>query len=53
MTIERAIEIIRNAINAYEFELEQQDYLTANELHNVLLNEFTMTEDEYMQIMGK
>lgn len=53
MTIEHAIDIIRNAIVAYEFELGQQDYETDEELHDVLLNEFGMNEDEYVQIMGE
>lgn len=47
MNIERARQILRNAIRAYEFELDQQDYDTLEELHRVLLNEFNMTEEEY------
>lgn len=52
MTIERLKEIIRNAVIAYEFELDQQDYYTDEEMHKVLLNEFSMTDDEYTEIMG-
>ena len=33
MTTERLQSILKNAIIAYEFELEQQDYPTAEELH--------------------
>jgi hypothetical protein len=44
--------IIRNAIVAYEFELEQQDYETEEALHAVVLNEFGMTDEEYKEIMG-
>lgn len=46
----RLKEILRNAIKAYEFELEQQDYETEEEEHRVLLNEFGMTEREYQKI---
>ena len=45
--------IIKNAIIAYEFELEQQDYETPEEEHNVLLNEFGITQEEYDNIMGQ
>jgi hypothetical protein len=44
--------ILRNAIVAYEFELEQQDYETEEDLHAVVLNEFGMTDEEYRYIMG-
>lgn len=44
--------ILRNAIVAYEFELEQQDYETEEDLHDVVLNEFGMTDEEYNDIMG-
>ena len=43
----RLLSILKNAIVAYEFELEQQDYETEEELHKVVLNEFGMTESEY------
>lgn len=44
--------ILRNAIVAYEFELENQDYETEKDLHAVVLNEFDMTDEEYRYIMG-
>jgi hypothetical protein len=44
--------ILRNAIVAYEFELENQDYETEKELHAVVLNEFGMTDEEYNYIMN-
>lgn len=47
MNTERLLSILKNAIIAYEFELEQQDYETEEELHKVVLNEFGMTENEY------
>ncbi len=50
--INRYQNILRRAIIAYEFELEQQDYETETELHAVVLNEFGMTEEEYNYIMG-
>jgi hypothetical protein len=43
----RLLSILKNAIVAYESELEQQDYETEEELHKVVLNEFGMTENEY------
>lgn len=46
----RLKEILRNAIVAYEHELEMQDYETIAEEHFVLLNEFDMTEMEYQEI---
>ena len=52
MIIERLKKILANAIVAYEFELDQQDYDTDDEMHKVLLNEFNMTEEEYTEIMG-
>ena len=51
MTTERLKEIVRHAIIAYEFELDQQDYDTDEEMHRVLLNEFNMTDEEYAEIM--
>lgn len=51
MKYKRFKEILRNAIMAYEFELSNQDYETEVEEHEVLLNEFGMTEDEYKIIM--
>lgn len=53
MSKERLKEILYHAIIAYEFELEEQDYSTAEALHEVVLNEFTMTEEEYMEIMNR
>ena len=53
MTTERLQSILKNAIIAYEFELEQQDYPTEEELHVVLLNEFGMTEEEYIEVMKR
>ena len=53
MNFERIMAIMWNAIRAYEDELEQQDYETAEELHNVVLNELSMTEQEYLEIMGR
>ena len=49
----RLKEIIRHAILAYEFELDQQDYETDEEAHEVLLNEFYMTDEEYHEIMNR
>jgi hypothetical protein len=46
----RLLSILKNAIVAYEFELEQQDYETEEELHKVVLNEFGMTENEYNHV---
>lgn len=46
----RLKKILRNAIIAYEHELEMQDYETIAEEHFVLLNEFDMTEMEYQEI---
>lgn len=51
MKATRLKEILKHAIVAYEYELDQQDYETEEELHAVLLNEFCMTEDEYNEIM--
>ena len=49
----RMIAILHDAIMAYEFELEQQDYESAKKLHAVVLNEINMTENEYLEIMGR
>ena len=51
--MERLKEILKNAITSYVFELDQQDYYTDDELYKVLLNEFQMTDDEFVEIMGK
>lgn len=51
MDNKRMKEILRNAIIAYEAELENQDYETEEKLHAVVLNEFSMTEKEYQEIM--
>lgn len=50
ISAERLLTILKNAIVAYEFELEQQDYETEEELHKVILNEFGMTENEYSYV---
>ena len=47
MNRQRALEILKNAIVAYEFELEQQDYKSKKILHSIVLNEFGMTDEEY------
>lgn len=52
MNRQRALEILKNAIIAYEFELEGQDYETEEELHQVVLNEFGMTETEYQYVFN-
>lgn len=52
MNRQRALEILKNAIIVYEFELEQQDYETEEELHQVVLNEFGMTENEYKYVFN-
>lgn len=44
-------QILKNAIIAYEFELEQQDYNSEEDMHKVLLNEFQMNEEEYKEVM--
>ncbi len=49
----RMIVILHDAIAAYEFELEQQDYESAEALHAVVLNEIGMTENEYLEIMDR
>lgn len=46
----RLIQILRHAILAYECELDNQDYESEEELHKVLLNEFSMTDEEYKTI---
>lgn len=43
--------ILRNAIIAYEFELESQDYQSEDVIHSVVLNELEITEEEYREIM--
>lgn len=55
MTIQsaRLKEILKQAIIAYVFELDQQEYYTDEELYRVLLNEFGMTDKEFQEIMGK
>ncbi len=53
ITKKKLIEILQNAIVAYDFELEQQGYDTEEELHTVLLNEFGMTEEEYQYIVRR
>ena len=51
MDNKRLKEILRNAICAYESELEEQGYESAEELHRVVLHELGMTEREYMAVM--
>lgn len=51
--IERAKEILKRAVEAYEFELEQQEYETEEDRHDVVLNKFGMTQDEYETITGR
>ena len=46
----RLTQILRMAIIAYESELDDQDYESEEELHKVLLNEFSMSEAEYQRI---
>ena len=48
----RLREILKNAITAYVFELDQQGYYTDEELYQVLLNEFSITTEEFEYIMG-
>ena len=47
----RLINVLRNGIVAYEYELDQQDYPTEEEEHRVLLNEFGLSEQEYQEII--
>ena len=47
------VRLLHNAIVAYEYELEQQDYPSAEELHAAVLNELSMTEQEYIMVMGR
>ena len=53
MNRKRLLSILKNAIVAYEFELEQQDYETEEELHKIVLNEFGMTENEYNYVFKR
>lgn len=53
ISIKRAKEILKRAIVAYEFELEQQDYETEEDMHKTILNEFGMTQNEYETITGR
>lgn len=46
----RLTQILRRAIIAYESELDDQGYESEEELHKVLLDEFSMSEDEYQKI---
>ena len=46
----RLKQILWHAILAYESELDNQDYESEEELHRVLLNEFSMTEEEYQTV---
>lgn len=43
--------ICRNAIIAYESELDSQGYDSDDELHHVVLNEFGIEECDYKWIM--
>ena len=47
----RLMFLLRNAIVAYENELEGHDYDTEEELHDVVLNEVEITEAEYRVLM--
>lgn len=53
MSSERLKEILKRVINAYELELDGQDYYSMEELHGVVLNELGMTQEEYEAITGK
>ena len=46
----RLKQILWHAILAYESELDNQGYESEAELHRVLLNEFSMTEEEYQAV---
>lgn len=50
MSPKRLTQILRRAIIAYESELDDQSYECEEELHKVLLNEFSMSENEYQKI---
>lgn len=50
---DRKNRILRNAIYAYESELDTQGYENEEEMHKVLLNKFGMTESEYMEVMNE
>ena len=52
ITKERLATILKQAIIAYIYELDQQDYDTDSDIYTVLLNEFRMTDDEFVNIMG-
>jgi len=51
LTFKKAKEILKNAINAYESELDNQGYESELALHKVVLNEFGMGEEDYQEIM--
>lgn len=48
----RLKDILRNAIDAYVFELDQHDYESDDEIYSVLLNQFCMNDSDYINIMG-
>ena len=52
MNKKRLYRILKNAIVAYESELDSQGYESEEEMHKVLLNEFGMTEEDYQRIMN-
>lgn len=53
MKKKRMYDILWHAIEAYNSELDSQGYENEESMHKVLLNEFNMTEKEYMKIMRK
>ena len=48
----RMMTILRNALIAYEFELEGQGYGSQGAMHEVVRNEFGISEEEYRAIKG-
>lgn len=51
--VNRYKNILCRAIIAYEYELENQDYESEEDIHAVVLNEFGMTDQEYHDIMDE
>ena len=49
--INRYTRILRNAIIAYEWELEMHNCWTKEDVHAVVLNKFDITDEEYYNIM--
>ena len=52
MTESRLKEILKHAITAYVFELDQQDYDTDEGIYTALRCEFHMTKEDFNEIMG-